>query len=49
VELSGFLVVSDELFDLKWHRGFSSPVFKKRCELAGNLLLDLFKSEELTA
>jgi hypothetical protein len=49
VELSGLLVVSDELFDLKWHRGFSSPVFKKRCELAGNLLLDLFKSEELTA
>jgi nucleoside phosphorylase len=47
VELSGLLVVSDELFDLKWHRGFSSPVFKKRCELAGNLLLDLFGNERL--
>ncbi len=44
VEMSGLLVVSDALSDLKWHRGFSSPVFKKRCELAGNLLLDLFKS-----
>jgi len=41
VKLSGLLVVSDELFDLKWHRGFSSPVFKKRCEQAGNLLLEL--------
>jgi nucleoside phosphorylase len=42
VKLSGLLVVSDELFDLRWHRGFSSPLFKKRCELAGNLLLGLF-------
>jgi purine-nucleoside phosphorylase len=47
VELSGLLVVSDELSDLKWHRGFSSPVFRKRCELAGNLLLELFRKEEL--
>jgi purine-nucleoside phosphorylase len=46
VELSGLLVVSDELFELKWHRGFSSRVFKKRCELAGNLLLDLFRKEK---
>jgi len=45
VKLSGLLVVSDELFDLKWHRGFSSPVFKRRCELAGNLLLDLFRNK----
>jgi purine-nucleoside phosphorylase len=45
VKLSGLLVVSDELFDLKWHRGFSSPLFKKRCELAGNLLLELFEDE----
>lgn len=47
VKLSGLLVVSDELFDLKWHRGFSSPLFKKRCELTGNLLLDLFRNEGL--
>jgi len=46
VKLSGLLVVSDELFQLKWHRGFSSPVFKKRCGLAGNLLLDLFEGKE---
>jgi len=43
VKLSGLLAVSDELFDLKWHRGFSSPLFKKRCEQAGNLLLQLFE------
>ena len=47
VKLSGLLVVSDEHFDLKWHRGFSSPVFKERCEQAGNLLLRLFQHEEL--
>jgi len=46
VKLSGLLVVSDELFQLKWHRGFSSPVFKKRCGQAGNLLLDLFEDKQ---
>jgi len=46
VMISGLLVVSDELFDLKWHRGFSSPVFKKRCLQAGNLLLKLFEDED---
>jgi len=43
VMVSGLLVVSDELFDLKWHRGFSSPVFRKRCQQAGNLLVQLFE------
>lgn len=42
VKVSGLLIVSDELFDLKWHRGFSSPVFNKRCEEARSLLLKLF-------
>jgi purine-nucleoside phosphorylase len=42
VKLSGLMVVSDEVFDLKWHRGFSSPLFKTRRELAGNMLLELF-------
>jgi nucleoside phosphorylase len=45
VKVSGLLVVSDELFDLKWHRGFSSPLFKSRCKLAGNLLLKIFEDE----
>ena len=45
VRVSGLLVVSDELFDFKWHRGFSSPHFKKRCEQAGNLLMNLFENE----
>jgi len=35
VKLSGLLVVSDELFDLKWHRGFSSPVFKNDASWLG--------------
>ncbi len=39
VKLSGLLVVSDELFDFNWKRGFSSPLFKNRCEQAGTLLL----------
>ena len=46
VKLSGLLVVSDELFDLKWHRGFSSPLFKRRCEQAGNLLVKFFEGQE---
>jgi uridine phosphorylase len=45
VTLSGLLVVSDELSELKWHRGFSSSVFKRRCERAGNLLLKWFQNE----
>jgi purine-nucleoside phosphorylase len=45
VKLSGLLVVSDELFDLRWHRGFSSPLFKTRREQAGNLLLKIFEGE----
>lgn len=47
VKLSGLLVVSDELFDLTWHRGFSSPLFKRRCEQAGNLLVKLFQDQPL--
>jgi purine-nucleoside phosphorylase len=46
VKLSGLLVVSDELFDLKWHRGFSSPLFKRRCEQVGNLLIKLFQDKQ---
>ena len=46
VKLSGLLVVSDEVFDLKWHRGFSSPLFKRRCEQAGNLLVKFFEGQE---
>jgi uridine phosphorylase len=44
VKLSGLLVVSDELFDLKWHSGFKSPALKKTTGLAGNVLLDLVRS-----
>jgi len=46
VKLAGLLVVSDELFDLKWHPGFSSPKLKKRSRLAGELLLDLVLSHQ---
>jgi len=45
VKLSGLLVVSDELFDLKWHRGFSTPLFRKRCTAAGELLTKLFQNK----
>jgi uridine phosphorylase len=44
VRLSGLLVVSDELFDLKWHSGFKSPQLKKTSNVAGEILLDLVKS-----
>jgi len=38
VKLTALLVVSDELFDLKWHSGFSSPKLKKASGFAGQLL-----------
>ena len=41
IRLSGLLLISDELFDLKWRPGFSSPLLKKRSRQAGNLILDL--------
>jgi uridine phosphorylase len=39
VSLAGLLVVSDELFDLKWRPGFSDPMLKKNSRTAGELLL----------
>lgn len=44
VRLSGLLVVSDELFDLKWHSGFKSPKLRKTSRVAVKVLLDLVKS-----
>jgi uridine phosphorylase len=41
VKLAGLLVVSDELFSLKWHAGFKDPVFKTKRELAAQALLGL--------
>ena len=44
VSLTGLLVVSDELSDLKWRPGFSNPLLKKNTRLAGELLLQLSES-----
>jgi hypothetical protein len=44
VKLSGLLVVSDELSDLKWHSGFQRLELKKTSRLAGEVLLNLVKS-----
>ncbi len=41
VKLSALLVVSDELADLKWRRGFSSPRFRKATRMAAEILFDL--------
>jgi uridine phosphorylase len=41
VELAGLLVVSDELFTLKWHSAFKTDRLKKRSKAAGHLILDL--------
>jgi hypothetical protein len=35
------LVVSDELFQLKWRPGFSNPLLKKSSRVAGKVLLRL--------
>lgn len=39
VSVAGLLVVSDELFDLKWRPGFSDPALKAASRLACNTLL----------
>ena len=44
VKLAGLLTVSDELFDLKWNPGFSSPKLKETSRMAGKLLIDLVGS-----
>jgi len=41
VELTGVLVVSDELFSLKWHSAFNMDRLKKRSKAAGRVILDL--------
>lgn len=40
VRLTGLLVVSDELFTLKWRPGVGSPTFKNSCRRAVRALLD---------
>ncbi len=44
VALTALLVVSDELFDLKWKPGFSNPLLKDSTRLAGGLLLNLVEN-----
>jgi uridine phosphorylase len=41
VAMAGLLVVSDELFRLKWRPGFSNPLLKKSSRTAGKVLLRL--------
>jgi uridine phosphorylase len=44
IPVSGILVVSDELFDLKWRPGFSSQRFRKQSHRAAEILLDTITS-----
>ena len=44
VALAGLLVVSDELFDLKWRPGFSNPLLKRASREAATVLLNLAAS-----
>jgi uridine phosphorylase len=41
VELTGLLVVSDELLSLKWHSAFNMDRLKKRSKAGGRVILDL--------
>ncbi len=47
VSMAGLLVVSDELSDLKWRPGFSSPLLKKNSRAAGQVLLRVARSQTL--
>jgi purine-nucleoside phosphorylase len=44
VRLVGLLVVSDELFTLKWQPGFGSTSFKRSCNQACQTILDFCSS-----
>ncbi len=44
VAFTGMLVVSDELFDLRWHTGFSSSRVKEVTRAGADLLLKLISS-----
>jgi uridine phosphorylase len=46
VRLAGLLVVSDELFDLKWRTGFKDSKFKDTSRGAAELLLQAIASKE---
>ena len=46
VRLGGLLVVSDELFSLKWHPGFSHPDLMNASQFAGRLLSRLAASQQ---
>ena len=41
VRLAGLLVVSDELFDLRWHAGFKNTGFKAKRQLAAETLSEI--------
>jgi purine-nucleoside phosphorylase len=40
IELAALLVVSDELFDLRWRTGFTRPRFLSACRVACRIALD---------
>lgn len=44
IAMAGLLVVSDELFDLKWRPGFSSPLLRRTSHVAGKMLLKVAAS-----
>ena len=46
VRLAGLLVVSDELFDLKWRTGFKDTKFKDTSRGAAELLLQVIASQK---
>ena len=46
VQLGGLLVVSDELFNLSWHAGFSTPELRNSSRFAGQLLIGMIASRD---
>jgi purine-nucleoside phosphorylase len=46
VAFGALLVVSDELFDLRWRPGFREPIFKEACRTAGELMLEMADSQD---
>jgi hypothetical protein len=46
VSFAALLVVSDELFDLRWRPGFKNPIFRQSCRSAGELILEIADAQD---
>lgn len=47
VPFAALLVISDEIFDMRWRPGFSASIFQQRTRMAADVLIGVLRSESL--